>query len=97
VKNKAGLIEFDGRLDRGMMRERTQRCTLESDGRTRTPITISFTINDGVNLPINALFTRKWECPQPERYHLRARESSHRRGAPAGPPPASRAPPTAVV
>jgi len=62
------------RLDRGMMRERPQRCTEESDRRSRTLIAISFTIDDGVNLPLTVLFTRKWECPQEGRYHLRGRD-----------------------
>jgi hypothetical protein len=73
VKVKEEEVEFDVRLDRGMMRERPQRCTLEEDKRRRTPITIAFTIDDHVNLPATVLFTRKWECPQEGRYHLRSR------------------------
>jgi hypothetical protein len=74
-KTKDGTtVEFDIRLDRGMMRERPQRCALESDGRRRTPITISFTLNDAAAAPITVLFTRPWECPQEGRYHLRARD-----------------------
>ncbi len=74
VKQKEETVEFDVRLDRGMMRTRPKRCTLESDGRTRTPITIGFTINDNVHLPLTVTFTKKWECPQEGRYHLRARD-----------------------
>ncbi len=74
IKTKGTLVEFDIRGDRGMMRERPQRCTRESDNRTRTPITISFTIGDAADTPITVLFTRAWECPQEGRYHLRARD-----------------------
>src|SRR5262245_33853669 len=74
VKKKEDSVEFQVRLDRGMMRTRPQRCQEESDGRTRTPITVSFTINDNVNLPLTVTFTRKWECPQEGRYHLRSRD-----------------------
>jgi len=74
VKNKEGEFEFDVRLDRGLMRQRPKRCALESDGRTRTLITNSFTIDDDAgNPPLTVTTTNKWECSQPDRYHMRAR------------------------
>jgi hypothetical protein len=74
VKNKEGEFEFDVRLDRGLMRQRPKRCALESDGRTRTLITISFTIaDDRGNPPLTVTTTNKWECSQPDRYHMRSR------------------------
>jgi hypothetical protein len=65
--------KFDVRLDRGMMRTRPILCALESDGRTRTLISISFTITDSNAHPLIVSFTKPWECTQPDRYHMRAR------------------------
>lgn len=73
--------KFDVRLDRGMMRERPKFCpgdhahpglTPDEDGRFRTSIEISFTIADPAN-EITVTTTKRWECPQPGRYHLRSR------------------------
>lgn len=80
-KNKGEEIEFDIRLDRGMMRVRPiaaelpTGCPEDPDGRKRTPVTISFAVvaPDGSDA-LTVLFTRRWECPQPGRYHFRARD-----------------------
>jgi hypothetical protein len=68
-------LKFDVRLDRGMMRVRPILCALESDGRSRTLIAISFTITDKSNPahPVTVSFTKPWECSQPDRYHMRSR------------------------
>jgi hypothetical protein len=65
--------KFDVRLDRGMMRTRPLLCAKESDGRTRTSIRISFTITDTNEHSLIVSFTNKWECSQPDRYHMRSR------------------------
>jgi len=69
------LWQFDVRLDRGLARVRPVNCVLESDGRTRTIMLISFTITDNNNpaSPVVVSFTKKWECSQPDRYHMRSR------------------------
>src|SRR5262245_35221218 len=75
---------FEIRLDRGMMRGRPLYCpgehtsyalTEDDDGRFRTTIRNSFTIAEQGNPEneIAVIATKKWECPQPGRYHLRSR------------------------
>jgi len=75
VENQDGEYEFDIRLDRGMMRQRPKRCILESDGRRRTLMTNSFILTDQNNPshPLTVTVTKKWECVQPDRYHMRSR------------------------
>ena len=76
--------KFEVRLDRGMMRERPLYCpgehtsyalTEDDDRRFRTTIRNSFTIAEQGNPEneITVIATKKWECPQPGRYHLRSR------------------------
>jgi hypothetical protein len=46
----------------------------DEDGRIRTTVRTSFSITDHVNDNVVVVnFLTGWECPQPERYHLRAR------------------------
>ena len=76
--------KFEIRLDRGMMRERPLYCpgehttydlTADEDGRFRTTIRNNFTIAEQGNPEhgITVIATKRWECPQPGRYHLRSR------------------------
>jgi len=80
-------FKFDVRLDRGMMRDRPNLCpgnpgtppdlTPDADRKFRTPIRIGFTIAENeTGKPLNEITVstiKKWECPQPGRYHLRSR------------------------
>ena len=68
--------KFDVRLDRGLARVRPVNCVVESDGRSRTLMQISFTITNNSDpsvAPVVVSFTSKWECSQPDRYHMRSR------------------------
>lgn len=76
--------KFDIRLDRGMIRERPLYCpgehttydlTEDEDNRIRTTIRNTFTIAEAGNPEdeITVIATKRWECPQPLRYHLRSR------------------------
>jgi hypothetical protein len=84
IKNKSGVFQFNIRLDRGLSpqvaeddpRRFPKGCSEnlpDEDGRVRTQIRTSFTIDDGVNEPVVLDFVKGWECPQPGRYHLRSR------------------------
>lgn len=65
--------KLEVRLDRGLIRTRPILCALESDGRTRTLMSVSFTITDLNARSLIVSFTKPWECTQPDRYHMRAR------------------------
>jgi hypothetical protein len=84
IKNKSGEFQFNIRLDRGLSpqvaeddpRRFPKGCAEnlpDADGRIRTQVRTSFTIETAGNEPIVVNFVAGWECPQPGRYHLRSR------------------------
>lgn len=59
----AGIYEFAFRLDRGLARKQPLLCAIDpKDGRSKTWMTFSFEINDGVNPPLTLSTTQPWEC-----------------------------------
>jgi hypothetical protein len=88
---KTGLLEFSIKVDRDSMPVRPSGCSPASPSRTQ--LKTSFTLDDGVNPPVEVEATLPWQCrtpscsspePTPEDGHDRAR------GAPLGDrPPAS--------
>lgn len=76
VKNrfpKSGIFEFALRVDRALARKQPNLCTFTpTDGRDRTNMTISFTLDDGVNPPLVVTTTQSWECNL-DGFQMRAR------------------------
>lgn len=59
----AGIYEFALRLDRGLARQQPLLCAVDpSDRRSKTWMTFSFALDDGVNPPMTLSTTQAWEC-----------------------------------
>jgi len=57
---KTGLLEFSIKVDRDSMLVRPAGCTPASPSRTQ--LKTSFTLDDGVNPPLEVLATLPWQC-----------------------------------
>jgi hypothetical protein len=71
---KSGIFEFALKVDRALARQRPKLCVVDpKDKRSKSDMTISFTLDDHVNPPLVLTTTQPWECTKPDRYHMRAR------------------------
>jgi hypothetical protein len=77
VENRSpedGIFEFALKVDRALARQRPELCQIDlEDGRSKSDMTISFTLYDKVNPPLVVTVASPWECTKPDRYHMRAR------------------------
>jgi hypothetical protein len=86
VQVRRGVVDFRLKLDRGLTRQRPALCADDPLGRDlpTTLMTHAFSIEDGVNAPLDVVTVQRWECTKPDRYHMRSRPGQ---GTPPPPPP----------
>jgi PKD repeat protein len=97
IQKRKGIYEFRFKLDRGLARRGPNLCAPDPDDpRTpKTQMTLSFTIVslDASRPDVRVTTTKPWECPQPGRFHMRARPKPARRGdSSSGDTPGNKAP-----